>query len=192
MAINALSPAFVRIFYQSDIGAHIMTRPTRAWTGTPWETIGTYTAWDETTVDADVMIEDFIDLMLPVFTPEVEFTRYMIFTQATPTSEPLAVYAKNLTGKVGTQVTAAQYHAYAKTYSYLSSGGGAAKLVLLDVPTGGVVSKSTVIPGGAEGTLVNYMMADTHAFAARDDDKIVAFLSVSNDVNDALQRKYRI
>lgn len=192
MTIHSLGPSYVQIFYQSGKGAHVMTRPTRFFQGTAWVAGGTYTAWDDTPVDAATMIEDFIDLLLPLFTADINFTSYTIY-QKPVTDEPgIPVFAANLTGKIGTSISTAQFYAYAKTYSYMTEDSNTAKLVLLDVPTGGVVSKSTILPGGAEGLAANALLDLGAAWSGRDDKRIVAFRSISNDVNDALQKKYRI
>lgn len=192
MPAFSLFPAFVRIVYQSSKGVHTMTRPTRAWTGTPWASSGTYTAWDESTETASAMITDLITAMLPLFTDDVQFTSYTIYTVADAESAPIPVWAANLTGYIGTSISTAQHLAYAKTYTYLTADSHIAKLVLLDVPTGGVVSKSTIKPSGAEGDLIDMIMDVQYAWAGRDDAQPVAFRSVSNDVNDALQKKYNL
>lgn len=191
MAVYSLFPAFVRIEYASDYGPHTMTRPTRAWNGVPWTTAGTYTAWDETEIVASTMIEGLITKMLPMMPPEVSFSSYLIFTQADVDAEPVPVYAKNLTGQTGSSLSDAWYPAMQRTYSYLTSGNHAAKLVLLDAAAVNAFGKVTSLPPGGELDLVNELMLTTRAWAGRDDARIVAWRSLTLDTNEALRRKYR-
>jgi len=187
-----IDPSFVKIFYHSSRGSHIMTRPTRQWEGVPWESPGSYLAWDGTTeVDADEMIGGFVDLMLPLYTESVVFDSYIIYDVQTVEGEPVnvPVWAELFTGKNGEAVEPAAHLAWQKTYTFLTTDSHSAKLVLLDVPTGGQINKSGTVTGD-ELALVNAFMAVTFAWAGRDDQRPVAFRSLNNSVNKALERKY--
>lgn len=192
MAINNAFTAFVKIFYQSNFGPHVMERPVRSWVGTPWTGAGTFVGWDEGVVPADDMIEELITLMLPLFTAAVSFGSYIIYVKQEDDDPGDPVFAKNLTGQTGSSTSTAQIAAYAKTYTYLTASSHSAKLVLLDVPTGGVVSKFNSLAPGDELDMVNALSNPANAWCGRDNTQIVVWRSGSNDVNDALQKKYRI
>jgi hypothetical protein len=137
------------------------------------------------------MVDDFIDTLTPLFTSAVTFTSYTIFTQSSPTADAVPVYSEILSGKTGTLVSAIQFATYQKTYSFLTSSNSQAKIILLDVPTGGVISRGQSL-SAAETTMVSEFMDITNAWAGRDDARPVAFRSLSNGVNDALKRAYRL
>lgn len=192
MTAFAIDPSFVRIFYHSPRGNHVMTRPTRQWEGVAWESPGSYLAWDGTTeVDADTMIEGFIDLLLPIYSEDVVFDSYIIYNVENVEGNPVnvPVWAALLTDKIGEITEAVQYLAWQKTFSFLTTESHIAKLVLLDVPTGGQINKSGTVVG-AEAAIVNLFMSVTEAWSGRDDERPVAFRSLNNSVNKALERKY--
>ena len=138
------------------------------------------------------MIEGLITLMLPLFTEQVTFTSYLIYTLPETGALPVPVFAKNLTGQTGENLSTSQYLTFQKIYTYLTADNNPAKLVLMDVPTGGVVSRVSTLPPGGELDLVNELMDVTKAWAGRDDSRIIAWRSLSNGVNDKLKRLYRM
>lgn len=188
-----IAPSLVKIFYHSDRGSHVMTRPTRAWVGEPWDAGGgEYARWsDDTLISAPTMIEAFIDLLLPIYTEQVVFDSYIIYNVEVVEGEPVnvPVYAELLTGKEGAITDVVQYLAWMKTFSFLSTDSHNAKIVLLDVPTGGQINKTGTV-AGAEAAIVAAFMSTGNAWAARDDNRPVAFRSLNNSVNKALERKY--
>lgn len=193
MAAFDIAPSLVKIFYESPRGQHVMTRPTRQWVGEAWDTGGgEYARWsDDTLISAPTMIEAFITLLLPIYTEQVSFTSYIIYNVETVGDDTVnvPVYAKLLTGQIGDITDVVTYLAYQKTYSFLSSDSHNAKIVLLDVPTGGNINKSASVTG-AEAAITAAFMSTANAWAARDDNRPVAFRSLNNSVNKALERKY--
>lgn len=188
-----IAPALVKIFYHSPRATHVMTRPTRDWVGEPWDAGGgEYARWsDDTLISAPTMIEAFITLLLPIYTENVIFDSYIIYKVENPGPDAVnvPVYAKLLTGQAGDITDVVEYLAWMKTFSFLSSESHNAKIVLLDVPTGGQINKSGSVIG-PELAIVNAFIAPTNAWAARDDNRPVAFRSLNNSVNKALERKY--
>jgi len=194
MAEFSLFPAFVRIFYHSSATQHIMTRPIRTVSGTAWEAPGmTCVPWDDTApILVKDMVEDLIDLMLPLYPATVGFDSYIVYTQGSGIDDtPVPVEAGLFTGLVGTASGTPIHLAYQKTFSYLTEDNHNAKLILLDVPTGGNIGRSYSV-SGAELTLVDEILSVEKAWAGRDDKRPVAFRSLNNSVNKALERKYRL
>lgn len=194
MAVFDIAPSMVKIFYHSSRGSHVMTRPTRQWIGTPWDVLGgSFPNWvDDAEIDAPTMIEDFIALLLPLYTEDVVFDSYIIYNVEEPApgeTVNVPVYAKLLTGQAGEGLASVNHLAFMKTYSFLSSESHNAKIVLLDVPTGGQINKTGTVTGD-ELALVNAFMSVENAWAARDDNRPVAFRSLNQSVNKALERKY--
>lgn len=187
-----IAPAFVKIFYHSPRGAHVMTRPTREWVGTPWEGEGEFPRWsDDVGVAAGTMITGLVDLMLPLYSDDVTFDGYIIYKVEVVSGDNInvPVWAASFTGKVGEIIDPVEYLAWQKTYSFLTTESHNAKLILLDVPTGGQINKVGSVTGD-ELALVNAFIAATNAWAGRDDERPVVFRSLNNSVNKALERKY--
>lgn len=191
MVQNSLYPAFVEIDYSNTRGNHTMTRPTRPWTGTPWQAAGLYENWNGANIAADTMIVALVDLMLPLFTTETFFNAFTIYTQASPLSDPVPVWAALITGKQGAITPTSQWLGFQKSYTFTTADNGVARLTLLDVPTGGVVSKAYTVTG-AEATLVAGFISAGNAWSGRDDEKPVVFRTLSNSVNKALKKRYRL
>lgn len=192
MAVFDIAPSFVKIFYHSPRGSHVMTRPTRAWVGTPWEGEGEFPRWsDDVGIAAGTMITALVDLFLPLYTEDVTFDSYIIYNVETVGDDTVnvPVWAAAFTGKIGEITDDVQYLAWQKTYSFLSTDSHTAKIVLLDVPTGGAINKAGSVTGD-ELTLVNAFISATNAWSARDDNRPVVFRSINNSVNKALERKY--
>lgn len=189
-----ISPAFVRIFYHSPRGTHVMTKPTRAWVGEPWDSGGgEYARWsDDTLISAPTMIKAFIDLLLPIYTEQVVFDSYIIYQVEEPAPGEFVnvpVFAELLTGKEGDITDVVEYLAWQKTFTFLTTENHTSKVVLLDVPTGGQINKTGSV-AGAEAAIVAAQIAATNAWSGRDDERPVAFRSLNNSVNKALERKY--
>jgi len=188
-----IAPSLVKIFYHSPRGAHVMTRPTRQWEGVAWDSGGgEFPRWsDNALISAPQMVEDFIDLMLPLYTDDVTFDSFIIYNvePITGGTVNVPVYSELLTGKIGAITATVEYLAWMKTYSFLSTDSHNAKIVLLDVPTGGQINKTGTVTG-AELALVANFINPAQAWAARDDNRPVVFRSLNNSVNKAIERKY--
>ena len=186
-----IAPASVKIFYHSPRGSHVMTRPVKTWVGTPWADAGVFRNWADTEdVDADTMIKALITLFLPIYTENVMFDSYIIYTQDIIEGSPLIpVWAELLTGQSGAITDDVSYLAYQKTYSFLTSDSHNAKIVLLDVPTGGNINREFAVTG-AELAIVEEFQSVDQAWAGRDDKRPVVFRALNNSVNKSLERKY--
>lgn len=192
MPAFTLAGSFVRIFYHSLRGSHVMTKQTRQWVGEAWDVSGgQFPRWsDDSLIDAPAMIDAFIDIMLPLYTSDVVFDSWILYNQGSGLSDPaIPVFAKLLTGKVGELSDTLNHLAWMKTFSFLTEDSHTSKIVLLDVPTTGEIGK-TGTPTGDEVPLVALHMSTAAAWAGRDDQRPVAFRSVNNSVNKALERKY--
>lgn len=192
MTIHSLYPGYVEINYElAGFGPHTMTRPTRQWEGTPFTTPGSFPTWNGGTVSAAIMIEDFIDLLLPIYTDDVSFTGYTVYTVSAPGADPVPVYAANLTGKVGTNIFTGQVASWQNTYNFLTADGSNAKIVLMDCATGNQVKKTATVTGD-DAALVAAFVDPDNAWAGRDDTRPVAFRQLSVNVNKALKKRYRL
>lgn len=194
MAANPLEH-FARLTYvHSSYGMHTSDRPTREWVGSPWAGAGEYVPWDGVgTIPADAMIEQLITLMLPLFKPAVAFTGYEIFSLLPGEDKPIVVYAKTLTGQVGTSADTSQDRAWERTYIFRTTGSWLSKICLLDTPCQGLVSRyATVTGGGADDDLIQAWMDNTNAWSGRADERPASFYGLTTQPNKALERKYGV
>jgi hypothetical protein len=191
MAINDLGPWYVSIEYQSSGGPHTMLRPTTEWVGVPFVDAGVFVNHNGVDVAAATAITSFVTLMLPIMNLDTEFTSWTVYSKPTPTSQPLPVATGMFTGMVGTVSSTTQWLTYEKIYTFRTESGGIARVNLLDAPTGGTISKERVVIG-AELALVNEFMDQDSIWVGRDGARPALFRSLSNGVNDALKRAYRL
>lgn len=195
MAVNSLSPASVKIDYHSNYGAHVMTIPTKEWLPTNITgTLGSYLAWDGTTsVDAEVMINDLVDLLKVYALPTVVFDSATIYTQATPTADNIPQRSAALT-QVGTSSATGFSEAQSATFNFKTLANGDAKLVLLDSPIGsnGFVAVHPAAFGAAEIALNAEFTSLTAAWSGRDDTRPSGLRKITYDLNEKLQKAYRM
>lgn len=191
MAVNPVED-FVLIEYSSPKGQHTMTRPTRTWSGVPWASDGgIFINWNDEERVAPNMVENFIDVLLPLFTDDVSFNAYTINHVVTPGEPAIPVYAKNLTGKVGTSVDTSQWEMWQRTYTFRTTGSFLAKVVLLDTPCAGRVERINSIPAGYPDLAILAEFTDVdNAWSGRANERPVFFKTLTTQTNQALEHKY--
>lgn len=194
MAPNSLSPASVKINYHTTFAPHAMVLPTLEWFPTSITgTLGSYQAWDLTTIDAEVMINDLVDLLAALVPSTTIFDAATVYTQATATSPNIPQASAALT-QVGSSGATGLQEANSATFNFKTLGNGNAKIVLLDFPlgTGGY---NAIHPSGF-GADVLALAAEyestAKAWAGRDDTRVNVLRKVTFDLNDKLQKEYRM
>lgn len=194
MPANALSPAFVRIFYHSAFAPHTMTRPTRAWSPPSGGfTNGSVTDWTGAQRDVDDMVKDFINAIKPGFSADVTFDNYIVYTQADADAEPLIAALGDLS-IVGTFSGSAQEKASQCTYNLLDSEGQKAKIVLLDSALLTDFEPVTALGSltAEEQAMINEFISTGNGWASRNDARPTIFRKATYKLNDALRRSYRM
>lgn len=195
MARNSLSPSSLVLDYHSLFGQHKMTIPTLQWLPTNLSgTMGSYLAWDgATSVDADVMIDDLLNL-LKVFIPATSgFDLVTAYNQATSTSDNIPARSKTL-AIVGTSVASGFSQAQSATFNFKTTANGDFKLVLLDSPLGstGFVA---LHPSGFSAAVLSLeveVIKATNAWSGRDDARPSVLRKVTYDLNEKLQKSYKM
>lgn len=191
MAIHSLFPAFFRLFSQSEFGPHISTIPTLSW-NTSAAPAGRFIAWDGSDRDAADMITDFVDLILPFFTPDTEYQSATIYTMADIDALPQPRAFVNFTGKVGSSADPA-VPASMSTYSFRTTNFGLMKLVFLDAPVTTNFLPFTSLASSVPLTnLFNFMSDEANAISARDNGRPAQFIRATFKINDELRKSYRL
>jgi len=192
MAPNSLSPASVVIDYHSAYAPHKMTIPTKEWFPTSVTgVLGSYQAWDLTTIDAEVMITALIDVIKPFLKANAAIDHATVYTQATPTS-PNIPRAGKAFSVAGTSAVGNNEAAVSATWNFKTTGNGNAKIVILDTPfrSTWLAKVSPVDFTAAEIALATEFGIDSNAWSGRDDLRPVEVRNITWDVNDKLQREY--
>lgn len=189
---NSPAPAFFRANYHSAFGIHTMQVPTRAWSSDPLFPIaGVFEAWDTASIDAQVMIEGFVDQLLPFYPNSVIFDNFLIFSQPTPDDDPLPVAGAVFTGKIGSAGTPGWTKAVQLTMSLRSTLFGIAKYVFLDAASGSNFDPIQV-PDTPMSDLITYVTDETNAFSAQDNGRPNTFIKLTKTLNEKLRRAYRM
>jgi len=195
MAVNSLSPASVRLNYHSIFGAHTMTVPTLQWLPTNLTgVLGSYLAWDGiTSVDAETMINGLADL-LAVFMPSTSgFDLATVYTQATPTSDNIPVRSAALT-QTGSSGGSGFTQAQSATFNFKTTANGDAKLIVLDTFVGstGFLALHPAGFNSAALALESFFCDPSQAWSGRDDARPIVLRKITYDLNEKLQKAYRM
>jgi len=193
VAPNSLSPASCVISYHTTFGSHKMTIPTLAWLPTNISgALGSYQAWDLSTIDAEVMVNALIDLLKALVPSSTVFDTATVYTQATSTSDNIP-RRQVAVGTAGTSTGGSFPQAVSSTMNFKTLGNGDQKLVLLDTPLGasGFVAVHPAFTG-AFAAVETEFTAVSNAWSGRDDTRPAVLRKVTFDLNDKLQKQYRM
>lgn len=134
MTEYGLGPSYVRIFYRSVFGRHVMTLPTRQYNplgGTLG--FGGYEAWNASNRDAETMITDLCADIAELLPDSSTFESYTIYDQTSIGSGIYVPRATNVIVRDGQDATAGWVAAVQATFTLFDTDFNTAKLVLLDV-----------------------------------------------------------
>lgn len=191
MAPNSLSPASLVIDYHSAYGAHKMTIPTKEWFPTSITgSLGSYQAWDLTTIDAETMVRQLISFLKTLMTPLSAFDQVTAFTQASPTSPNIPQRTVSL-GIAGVSTNTAPQQAVSQTFNFKTAANGNCKLMLLDTP---LIAWLAKVPFSSldilQQAVAAEFMGSFNAWSGRDDTQPTVCRNVTWDINDKLQKQY--
>lgn len=190
MPLDGLYPSFVRIFYTTAFAPHVMTIPTRQWSGTPG-TPGEYEAWDASSVTADSMIEAMVAAMLPNNLPSTSFTSYDIYDVPVIDEPPVWKYTAQLSGQVGTLVNTGWAQAVQYTMTFKCADGQLFKIVNLDTPVGNQFGNVTGL-SARDADIASAVLNPAYAWQGRQGGQPIAFKGISISLNKRLRREYHM
>lgn len=188
---NSLYPAFVLINYHSTYGPHKMIIPTRAWQATNITgTIGSYTAWDSSQVDAELMVNDLVTTFLPFFLATTSFDAATVYTLASPTSPQLPQATVALTA-VGTSTSTTQAKAGETHYSFRDTGFNLSGITFLDAPVNvGFEPKTPASFSVEDDSLKLEFTAVNRAWSSRAGFRPSVLRRATYDLNGKLRKEY--
>lgn len=155
--------------------------------------LGSYQNWLGGTVDAETMVRDLIAALKVYCLASFSFDQVTAYTQATATSDNIPRRTVAL-GIVGTSASPGYSAAISSTFNFKTAANGNARLVLLDSPLG-AGGFAPIFPAAfnASDLLVQTeFSAGLNAWSGRDDTQPQALRKISFDLNDKLQKSYRL
>lgn len=191
MTAYTLYPSFVNIFYHSPWAPHIATLPTRAWSSGPDQ--GTFNAWDLTDIDADTMINEYVDAAAALLTTEVVFDYYQIMDFLTEEGPPVPVAYGDLAQAGTVAAGTIDNKAIQFTVTWQCDNGHILKTVLLDANSApdhnklGPTEIASAVPA-----LVTAITAPTNAWASRAGTKPLFAKQGAYTLNERLRRAYHM
>lgn len=194
MTPHSLSPGFIRIDYHSAYGPHVHILPTLQWFVTSITgTMGSYAAHNGTPIDAEDMINAFVDKLAAQHKSSTVFDLATVYTQANPTGQAIPRASAALT-QVGSNAALGPDKATQMTLNGRTTGYNPFKLVLLDVPMG-TSNFNKIMPGNfssqIQGIFDEYGLS-SNAWSGRDDQQPSYPISVTLTMNEALRKAYRM
>lgn len=194
MAPNSLSPASVDIEYHTTWATHHMTIPTRAWSpvGIGGD-LGSFDDWVGGNVDGEAMVTDLVNKLKVVCPTVTVFDSATVYTMDTATS-PRIPRKQVALGIAGTATPTGFWQAQSATLNFKTLANGNFKLVLLDQPYGshGFNADHPADFSSAILDIETQLRADLNGWAGRDDTQIGELRKMTFDLNDKLQREYRM
>jgi len=191
---ESTAPAGVLLEYTSAAFAHTAYLLTREWSPPAGGfDYGSYPRWDDdTAVDADDMILDLVNVIKAVYATTTTFNRYTIFTQSSPSADPVPRISKSI-AVAGTDSSGSWELAVQATMNFRTEGFKVAKLVFLDLPSHDTFAKSvTVDPAGVYDEIISEYTSQANAWSGRDNTRPNTFISLTWTLNEKLRRAARL
>lgn len=188
---GTLVPAFAEILYHSSAAPHVMRLPTLAWNddASPGGA-GSFESWSGVDKDAEDMVEQLVDLMLPFFNNLITFDGFIVYTQAEDPGIALPVASGSFTGKVGTGGGDTWFAAVQTTIIARTSEFGIAKLVLLDSNSGDNFTPELVQSAPMAALTAEWFSLE-NGWRGRDGGRPKTFVKATQTLNEKLRREYR-
>jgi hypothetical protein len=193
MALNSLYPSFVVMDYHTNYGSHKMTLPCRQWVeSAALGGSGSFESWVSGDVDADEMIQELVERLVPFWKAHGEFDLYTIYNYPTEESEPVPVATKAI-GLNGTNAGTYWDKAVQTTFTFRTSAFGIMRLVMLDAMAPTSFDKILSFDASPEAVaLFDILKSDDWAWAGRDNGHINVMTQISYTLNESLRRKYNM
>lgn len=192
MTEYGLEPAFLRLDYTSVFGPHAHLIPLKEWISTSLTgTMGSFIAWDASTVDAEAMIDALVAVFAPVHKDDTTYTQATIFTKADEASPSLPVASKSLS-VAGSSILTTHAKAIQAVLNMRSLGIQPVKLVFLDVPHPATDFLKEA-PGDFDANWLAIVAEFTdagNAWSARDNTRPNSAVSITWDINKSLRKRY--
>lgn len=194
MTEYGLQPSYIRFDYSSSYAPHSQTLPTLQWLPTSITgAMGSYVNWLGTPIDAEDMVDAYILVAKALLPTTSSYTLATIYNFDATAQIFLPVAVKAL-AVAGTVTPASPNKAFSLTLNMRTAGGHTLKNVFLDYVVG-AIELNKVTPLGFSGAMtgvIGELTSSAWAWAGRDNTKPTAGISGTYDLNDALQKQYKM
>lgn len=188
MPINALSPAFIKVYYSSPYHTHVQTLPVRnSGTTTPGAEPNLRQK-DATAVSMGTWAGDYQTIIAPLFTEDVSFSVAEFWLKLNPDDDPIYIWSQAL-GFTGSQEVALPYPDGMLTMSLRSQSGGIGKFTLMESAVSPLTRDAYPFTATALAALGDWLTGDTATVVARDNGYFVAPFKATGKTNDALRKR---
>jgi len=194
MTEYGLRPSYVRFDYASSYAPHSQTLPTVQWIPTSITgDMGSYVNWVGTPVDAEAMIDAYILVAKAMLPTTTNYSLATIFNYDSTAGIFIPVATKTL-AVAGTQTPSSPNKAFSFTLNLRTVGGHTLKNVYLDYIIGEIeLNKLAPVNfSAAMNAVVGVLTLSAWGWSGRDNTKPQAAISGTFDLNDALQKQYRM
>lgn len=194
MTANSLSPAFLRINYSSVYGPHVMTVPTVPLVSGVYAPSGW--AFDlrgaEISVEVSEAVADFVAVIRPFWTNQVNLIDYTVFNQPEIDDLPTPVYSA-LIGLAGSGGGGLGWDkAVERTFTYRGDDFTLSKLVFLDAIADTFNRVVTWADASKGDVLRDYVTADATFLATRGGGRPNIQMQETTTLNEKLRRSYKM
>lgn len=188
MTAHSLAPAFMRLFYTSGSTPHAMTLQVDFASPPVVGFEPTLTTKDGTGVSALLAVNAFTTVCKPFFRTTDVFTGVEIYSQPTPTDDPLFIWADDLIVTGSSASPTIQNGQIVFTYG--TGAGGLLKLYLMEptiVPDQRIPNRTSAV--GGYGAFTTYVLGPSSFIKGRDDAFAVRGIYITTKINDTLRKK---
>lgn len=188
MTVNSLSPAFVKLNYSRTGFSHTATYPVAP--------DGALTPGDNPqmaiksgfSIDFVSAMEDYSNLLKPIFTAEFTINTAEFWSQPTPSDDPVWIYTHSL-GDAGTN-PADLTPASEAVMTARTDNGGLIRLYYLEVPIPVNLAYFSTFPSDY-ADIADFFLSSDSWLRGRDNGFPLTFISLKTKTNDVLLRKIR-
>lgn len=194
MTEYGLQPSYIKFDYSSSYAPHSQTLPTLQWIVTSITGgMGSYENWVGTPVDAEAMIDAYVAAAKELFPTTTSYDLATIYNYDSGAGIFIPVATKAL-AVAGTAGVASPNKAFSLTLNMRTTGGHTLKNVFLDYVVGAIeLNKLSPLDFSADmNGVVAVLKSTAWAWAGRDNTRPNAPISATYDLNDALQKQYRM
>jgi len=194
MTEYGLQPSYIRLDYHSSYAPHSQTIPTVQWLPTSITgAMGSYVNWNSIPIDAEQMIDDYVAAAKELLPTTSSYDLATVFNYDSGANIFVPIATKSL-AVAGTMGAASPNKAFSFTINLRTVGGHALKNVFLDYVVGAIeLNKISILGFTADMLAVAGELTDAdNGWSGRDNTRPGAIVSGTYDLNDALQKQYRM
>jgi len=191
---NSSAPTRIQLNYHSAFGLHKANLNAREWhDDASAGGMGSVDDWASSIAPVAAMVDALVGALLDIMPTTVVFDNYIVYTFATPTSDPVPRAQKAFVAIDGDVADPGWTAAVQTTITWRTEEFGLAKIVMLDSASADDFSKITNLADSAALDAIDgEFTAVSNGWSGRDDARPQTFVSQTKTLNEKLRRAYRL